>query len=57
MTYIEELQDAIRRLHGVESSHIESVPIKDKFQGKTIWEGIVEVFETRAHPKASKVYG
>ena len=56
MTYIEELRDVIRRLHGVDSTHIESVPIKETFQGKTVWEGIVEVFELRGHPKASKVY-
>ncbi|MGB8654596.1 MAG: hypothetical protein WCD23_08750 [Candidatus Acidiferrales bacterium] len=54
MTYIEELQDVIRRLHGVESSHVESVPIKETFEGKTIWEGTVEVFELHGHnaPKA-----
>jgi hypothetical protein len=44
MTYIEELRDVIRRLHGVESTHVESVPIKETFRGKTVWEGIVEVF-------------
>jgi hypothetical protein len=56
MIYIEELRDVIRRLHGVESKHIESVPIKETFQGKTVWEGIVEVFDLKGHPKASRVY-
>jgi hypothetical protein len=56
VTYIEELRDVIRRLHGVESSHVESVPIKETFQGKTVWEGIVEVFELRGHPNAPKAY-
>ena len=56
MTYMEELRDVIRRLHGVDSTHVESVPIEETFQGKTVWEGIVEVFELRDHPKASKVY-
>jgi hypothetical protein len=55
-TYIAELRDVIRRLHGVESRHIESVPVKETYQGKTVWEGIVEVFELRGHPKAQKVY-
>ncbi len=54
--YIAELQDAIRRLHGVESKHVESVPVKETFYGKTVWDGIVEVFEIRGHPKAPKVY-
>ena len=56
MSYVDELRDVIRRLHGVESKHIESVPVKEAFQGKTVWEGIVEVFELVGHPKASRVY-
>jgi hypothetical protein len=56
VTYIEELQDVIRRLHGVESTHVESVPVKETFQGKTVWEGIVEVFELANYPKASRLY-
>ncbi len=56
MTYIEELQEVIRRLHGVESRHIESVPIKEVFQGKTVWEGVVEVFELIGHPTAARLY-
>ena|SRR2546422_5741182 len=56
IAYIEELQDVIRRLHGVEAIHVESVPIKESFHGKTVWEGIVEVFELIRHPKANKVY-
>jgi hypothetical protein len=55
-TYISELRDVIRRLHGVDSRHIESVPVTESYQGKTVWEGIVEVFELRGHPKAKKVY-
>jgi hypothetical protein len=56
LSYIEELQDVIRRLHGVESRHVESVPVKETFQGRTVWEGIVEVFELHGHPKAPRVY-
>jgi hypothetical protein len=54
--HIDELKDVIRRLHGVESKHVESVPVKETFQEKTVWEGIVEVFELVGHPKAPKVY-
>jgi hypothetical protein len=31
LTYIEELRDVIRHLHGVESKHVECVPIKETF--------------------------
>jgi hypothetical protein len=54
--YLEELRDVIRRLHGVEATHVESVPIKETFKGKTVWDGIVEVFDLHGHPKASRVY-
>ena len=56
MSYISELQEVIRKLHGVESRHIESVSVKEEFQGKTVWEGVVEVFELIGHPKASRLY-
>jgi hypothetical protein len=56
LSYISELQDVIKRLHGVESKHVQSVPVKETFQGKTTWQGIVEVFELVGHPKAPKVY-
>ena len=54
--YIEQLQEVIRKLHGAESSHIESVPVKETFQDKTVWEGIVEVFDLHGHPKATRAY-
>jgi hypothetical protein len=54
--HIQELRDVIRRLHGVESEYVRSVPIKESFHGKTVWEGIVEVFYLTGHPKASIAY-
>jgi hypothetical protein len=35
---------------------VQSVPVKEVFEGKTMWEGIVEVFELVGHPKASRIY-
>ena len=54
--YISELRDVIRKMHGVEAKYLESVPVKEVFQGRTVWDGIVEVFELQGHPKAPKVY-
>src|SRR5260370_15185780 len=56
MSHIDELRDVIRRLHGVESTHVSSVPIKEVFQGRTVWEGAVEVFDLIGHPSATKLY-
>ena len=30
--------------------------MKEAFAGKTVWEGVVEVFDLRNHPKAKRVY-
>ena len=54
--YLDDLKDVIRRLHGVESSHLETVPVKETFQGKTVWDGDVEVFALHGHPKTNRVY-
>jgi len=54
--YLERLQDAIRKLHGCESKHIQTVPVVETFKGKTVWDGEVEVFDLIGHPKASKCY-
>ena len=54
--YIQELEGVIRRLHGAEAMHVESVPVKETFKGETVWEGIVEVFDLIGHPTASRVY-
>ena len=32
--YIEELREVIRKLHGVESTHVESVPVREMYPGR-----------------------
>ena len=56
MDYIEELRDVIRRLHGTEATYVETVPIKEIWEGETVWEGDVEVFDLHDHPETSRVY-
>jgi hypothetical protein len=36
LDYIEELLEVIRKLHGVESTHVDSVAVKETFQGETV---------------------
>ncbi len=57
MTVIEELKDAIHKLHGVKATHVESAPIHEVFQGQTVWQGVVEVFHLEGHPKTDTAYG
>jgi len=56
MSYIQELQDVIHRLHGAKATHVQSAPVKEIFQGKTVWDGVVEVFDLTGHPKANRIY-
>jgi len=56
MDYIAELQAAILNLHGCKATYVETVPVTETFQGETVWEGEVEVFETTDHPKAKRIY-
>ena len=53
---ITELKNVIRSTHGCESLHVESVPVKEVFDGETAWEGIVEVFELVGHQTARRAY-
>ena len=50
------LQQAIRDLHGCESTHSYSAPVKETFEGQTVWEGVVEVFALQGHSTATRCY-
>ena len=38
------------------ASHIEDVTVVEKFGEKTVWSGVVSVFEIRGHFQATKCY-
>jgi hypothetical protein len=56
MTHIQELRAVIRHLHGAKAKHLESVPVTEKVQGQTVWDGVVEVFLLKGHPKTDRAY-
>ncbi len=53
---IEILSKAITDIHGCKALWVESVHVKETFQGKTVWEGVVQVFNLFGHPPASRCY-
>jgi hypothetical protein len=53
---IKALEKAILDLHGCKATWIESVPVKEVFEGETVWEGVVQVFDLQGHPKATRCY-
>ena len=56
MTNNRGLKQAIRDLHGCDSTWVESVPVKETFQGETVWEGVIQVFDLHGHPTATRAY-
>lgn len=56
MSYTEFLADAIQKLHGCAATYVETVPVVERFQGQTVWEGKVEIFKLAGHPEATLCY-
>ncbi|HTE77910.1 MAG TPA: hypothetical protein VK653_14410 [Xanthobacteraceae bacterium] len=51
-----ELKRAVENQHGCTATFVQSVPVKDAFEGKTVWDGMVHVFRIDGHPKARRAY-
>ncbi|MDE2107548.1 MAG: hypothetical protein KGL39_60705 [Patescibacteria group bacterium] len=54
--YIARLQVAVQQLHKCGAIHRQTVPVQEVFEGRTIWQGHVEVFDLNGHPKAKRAY-
>jgi hypothetical protein len=50
------LKTAVERMHGGGASLAQSVPVRETFDGKTVWEGVVHVFDLTGHPTATRAY-
>jgi hypothetical protein len=53
---IESIRKAVEAMHGVAAWHVESTPIRETFRGQVVWEGVVETFGLRDHPKAKRCH-
>ena len=51
-----ELKIAVERLHNCKSKWVESFPVKETFEGQTVWDGTVQVFDLIDHPTAKRCY-
>src|SRR5215212_2344073 len=58
MTEVEadQLRDAVQNMHGGTATLAQSVPVRETFQGQTVWEGVVHVFDLAGHPTATRAY-
>ena len=53
---LKSLKKAILDLYGCRAIWVKSVPVKEIFEGETVWEGVVQVFDLIDHPKATRCY-
>ena len=52
----DQLKQAVERMHGGSAQLAQSVPVRETFEGKPVWEGVVHVFDLSGHPTATRAY-
>jgi hypothetical protein len=53
---VESLRVSVEHQHGGRANFAQSVPVKELHAGKTVWEGVVHVFDLADNPKATRAY-
>jgi len=53
---IDDIRTAVERMHNCKASYLEEVVVIEKFGDKTVWEGIVYVFDIEGHSKAKQCF-
>jgi hypothetical protein len=53
---VDQLKQAVEGQHGGTATLGDVLPVKEVFDGKTVWEGVVHVFDLEGHPKATRAY-
>jgi hypothetical protein len=52
----DQLRKAVERMHGGSAQLAQSVPVRETFEGKPVWEGVVHVFDLTGHLTATRAY-
>src|SRR5471030_650423 len=52
----DQLKQAVEGQHGGTATLAQSVPVREAFDGKPVWEGVVHVFDLAGNPKATRAY-
>ena len=53
---IEQLKAAVESQHGGIATFVQSVPVTETFRDKTVWDGIVSVFDLEGNRNANRAY-
>jgi hypothetical protein len=52
----DELKRAVENMHHCSAHLVQSVPIREKFERKVVWDGVIHVFDLIGHPTATRAY-
>src|SRR6202795_2431712 len=52
----DQLKEAVERSHGGSATLAQSLPVRETFEGKPVWEGVVHVFDLAGNPTATRAY-
>ena len=52
----DQLREAVEKMHGGTATLAQTVPVRETFEGETVWEGAVHVFHLTDHPNALYAY-
>jgi hypothetical protein len=52
----DELLRAVETMHACRARLTQSVPVRERHDDATVWEGVVHVFDLTGHPKATRAY-
>ena len=53
---VDQLREAVERMHGGSATLAQSVPVRETFKSEMVWEGVVHVFDLAGHPTAPHAY-
>ena len=56
MSETDQLREAVEKMHGGSAALSQSVPVREIFDGKPVWGGVVHVFDLTGHPTATRAY-
>ncbi len=54
--YLHYLSRAVEAMHGCPCSHVGNAKVHEMFEGQTVWEGEVEIFDLEGHPEATQAF-
>ena len=53
---VDQLKQAVEGQHGGKAVLVAAEPVKEVWEGKTVWEGLVHVFDLHGNAKATRAY-